>query len=189
MLQNEAWLAGSICFPESIFTECLITPQKTRSEETKKIGRPLKLFHDCTERSKRRKVEDLLKNRSPKELSFATQSSLIQSGKRDAADIVRELSEASPQRETNSKRSRAVAQKNEGIPYTKEEALAYFIDSKSTVHQYKFSYKESKQRHFNMFPPYSAVLEAKQDCYPASEHVRVGDICRSTITSTSKDNN
>lgn len=51
--------------------------------------------------TKRRKVDDLLKNRSPEELSFATQSSIIQSGKRDAAEIVRKLSEASPQRAKN----------------------------------------------------------------------------------------
>lgn len=63
----------------------------------------MKLFEDCAERDKRRKVDDLLKNRSPEELSFAIQSSLIQPGKRDTADIVRKLSEASPQRAKNLK--------------------------------------------------------------------------------------
>lgn len=59
--------------PSVPFTSCL------------SVGRPAKVFADCTERSKNRKIKGLLKSYSSPEIVYAAQSKLKKSGKRNTA--------------------------------------------------------------------------------------------------------
>jgi hypothetical protein len=70
-------------------------PSKSCGRSDKKIGRPSKKFSSSGLKSKRRKVRSLLMERSLSELTHATHLKLRQSGKRDAAGMLKQLTESS----------------------------------------------------------------------------------------------
>lgn len=70
-------------------------------------GRPVKSFEESSDKTKRRKVQHLLDSSSYNELTYATEVCVRTSGKRDAANIIKELCSASPTRATNIKTLRS----------------------------------------------------------------------------------
>ena len=118
-------------------------------------GRPRKLFSDSSAKSKRRKVRTLLESRSADEISFAAELNLRAAGKKDAAKIFQELSTASLQRATKIKKMRKLSSTSKPIAYSKDEALAYFLDARPTIDQYKLS--QPGDRNCNIYLPYYKI--------------------------------
>lgn len=98
-------------------------------------------------------------------------SEVRKSGKRDAANIIRTVASSSPSTITTIKESLKESGKRESRPLSSEEALAYYIDSKST----SYSYKQTRQYAFRtgnkVFPSYYSLQKAKKDCYPSEDYI------------------
>lgn len=82
---NEQWLQGTFEIP--------------KISQSKPSGRPQKSFQDLSERSRRRKTEEIRDSIDPEVLLSATQSQLRTSGKRDASALLKEIT-VSPKRAT-----------------------------------------------------------------------------------------
>lgn len=86
--KNHDWLQGTFELPKT----------------TIQSGRPSKTFEESSERSKRRKTEELHKTAESEELIFAAQMELRSKGKTDASRILKEIT-SSPKQATKYKRS------------------------------------------------------------------------------------
>lgn len=143
----------------------------------KSRGRPPVSFSTASERTKRRKIESLVNTTSPEVLSYAARLSLQNSGKRDAAKILKEVTQTSPKRGTKIKNAYEAINLNnlKPIPYSPEEALAFFVDNKLTKNQYISIRDQAKKRNVNIYPSYKKLLEAKKACYPQIEAITLED--------------
>lgn len=170
-LSNEcAWLDEVIHFP------CIQDPSEQEAGPSSlRPGRPPKKFEDLSVSAKKRKVVPLLESYSHEELVFATQRSLRLTGKRDAAILVREITETSPKRATHMKKT-LTNPPPLPVKYTPEEGLALYVDGHFTKHTYILMQSGAKLRHANIYPSYNSILKAKKDCYPSPESLEIGDI-------------
>lgn len=150
---NKKWLDGKIIFEELLSKE---TPSRS--------GRPEKSFASCSDSVKRRKVRPLLQTFTQDELIFASRMSLRRSGKRDTADLIKQVS-SSPKRATKIKKMCSNVQQ---LPtkITPEKALALYINTKMTKKQYIAIKQISTSHNANIYPNYNALLLAKKQCYP-----------------------
>lgn len=166
----EQWLNEDLTFT-------MLVSAENASKPSTSSGRPQKTFVESSKKSKKRKVQHLLKDYSKDQLTFAAQLSVRASGKRDAATLIEELSTASPKRATTYKKARKiVSTSKEQRPYTPEEALAFFISNNFTVQNYKNVQQEAKERGFNLYPCYDHLVQVKKQCYPAVENITVTDV-------------
>lgn len=94
------------------------------------------------------------------------------SGKRDAANIVKEVSTGSAQVATQIKKAK-LQDTSEPLKYTDEEALAYYLDARHSVHTYKLTQTQAKQRHCDLYPPYYIIRQTKQLCYPPKDSILI----------------
>lgn len=87
--------------------KCFRSLEKTEqaSENSSKMDRPTSGFAESSDRTKRRKTEDLRAQTSIEELSYATQMSLRASGKLDAAKVVKDVTLGSPSKAMKYKKS------------------------------------------------------------------------------------
>ena len=168
---NSEWLGKFLTLDEKVYEE---VPLSSIAVNSKRSGRPRKLFHDCCEKVKRRKAKSLLGEKSPSELVTATQISLRASEKRDAADLVGELASASPQRATKLRKSRALIQKQQCM--SANEALALMIDLNLSNNAYKELRKNAKQYNCNIYPSLLVLSEAKKLCYPTIDSITVTEV-------------
>lgn len=63
----------------------------TSSTSSGSVGRPMKNFEECSERSKWRKTESIRKSSTNSEFIYATQMSLRDTGRTMLADILKEM--------------------------------------------------------------------------------------------------
>jgi len=94
LLKNKIWLDSEIHFPSKISTQ-----------SGKYRGRPSTSFNDSSERSKRRKTEQLRTQYSPTMLSYAAQMSLRKSGNVDSAYVIKNITCTTPTRASKYKKS------------------------------------------------------------------------------------
>ena len=134
---------------------------------TLRRGRPSQPFGESSDRSKRRKTEDIRKSKSSSELSFATQMSLRHKGKVAEAKLLQEATTTTPTRARKIRRAWLSHQK-QIKPYTTDEALALLIDAKLTRAQYCMLRSGAKHRNANIYPSYDKIIEAKRRCYPSN---------------------
>ena len=99
---------------------------------------------------------------------------LRKGGRRDAARIVKEITESSPQRATKLKKAFHRPAKDLPKKLSSEEALALFVDTKLTKHQYTVIRKVSIKQNANIYPGYDQLLDAKKACYPKS--IKISEI-------------
>lgn len=52
------------------------------------------------------------------------------------------------------------------VPYTSNEALAFYVDLKCTRQKYELLHTQAKTRNSDLYPPYYKIAEAKNECYP-----------------------
>lgn len=84
----ESWLSTKVSFA---------VDAKSRKKST---GRPREGFDQLSDRSKRRRTEDIRTKYGPAELSYAAQMRLRSSGQVDASVVVKDVSSASPLKAT-----------------------------------------------------------------------------------------
>ena len=111
-------------------------------EQNKTIGRPIKDFENSCERSKRNKIKTIINTISSSEMIQATQTSLHSSGNRIAANLLKE-SIKTPTRALKIKKAYDNSL-NVIIPYTNDEALAFFLDNNLTKQQYSTIHYKKK---------------------------------------------
>jgi len=155
----------------SVFVSFNIKSQRVLETSKKPdFGRPSLEFATSSDRTKRRKTEDIRSQTSVEELSFATQMSLRASGKLDAAKIVKDVTLGSPSKAEKYRRS---------LEFTPESilsgdsALSLVIEQKLSKIQYQGLRTISKENNCNLYPPYKEVLEAKRKCYPPKSSITI----------------
>lgn len=158
--KNGSWLKEKVIF--------IIVPKTFIgvSEGKSVVGRPRKLFENSCEKSKRRKLKALIETNTSQELALAAQVSLWSTGRRDAAQIVKDITNNSPQRASKIKKSYASNGSKLPIKLSPDEALAFLIDKNMTKDQYISTRKICKDHNADIYPNYHIVLDAKKLCYP-----------------------
>lgn len=154
---NHLWLEGTFAIP-------VTTPNRP--------GRPCKSFGESSERSKRRKTEEIRSNVKDGVILHAAQVELSKSGKRDASHVLKDIT-SSPTRATKYKNAYNTSKSKKPTRLSAMEALKMFIDADLTRGQYEII----RNTNTNFFPCYSLIQEAKKKCYPPPD--------TSTVTNTS----
>ncbi|CAB3239315.1 unnamed protein product [Arctia plantaginis] len=173
LAENADWLEEEVLLP-SEFLSMVPSCSGSTTPPTRHSGRPERPFEICHIKVKKRKLKELVTSKSQEELTLATQMKLVSSGKRDAANIVKEISLASPSRATKIKKARAAFTKPEP-KLSPEAALGILVDAKLSVEQYKILRKGAKAVNSNLYPAYYLVQEAKTKCYPPEDSIEVTD--------------
>ena len=169
------WLKTEIKFPEKIHTALKSSiPFADSKPSVSGIGRPRKSFEDAGIKTKRKIVRSLVKDFSQDELAFATRMSMHASGKRDAASVLQQITETTPRRASRYKKAFETPPLPP-LPYTADEALAYFINNRFTKQQYVNTRLGAKERRSDIYPPYNTLVKAKLACYPPSEAITVSE--------------
>ncbi|XP_071635291.1 uncharacterized protein [Temnothorax longispinosus] len=139
---------------------------KEENKETDIGGRPSTSFEDSSERSKRRKTENLRTQSSTEELSYAAQMNLRAEGKVDAAKILKHVTSSSP---SKAKRYRKNFQYFEEDIFTPDEALSLFVELKFSRNKYQLLRNACLRKRSKLFPSYKEILKSKKNCYPKAE--------------------
>ena len=134
----------------------------TETPRKRNLGRPSSSFTASSNRTKRRKTEDILSHASVEQLSYATQMSLRASGKLDAAKVVSDVILGSPSKAQKYRRSLEFTP--ESI-LSADSALSLIIEQKLSKSQYQGLQTISIENNCKLYPSYKTV-EAKRKCYP-----------------------
>lgn len=129
------------------------TRPSTSFQDASPAESPRKDFEDSSFKTKKRRVEDLIHSRSGGELMTAAEVAVRSNGQRNVANVIRDISE-SPENMNSLECSKPV----ESRQLTCNEALAYYIESKSTTHSYKQTRKWSMKARHNAFPSYYSLF-------------------------------
>lgn len=140
----------------------------TFSGLSRSVGRPKKPFEESSLKTKRRRVEDLLKSRSVSELTTAAELATRKEGHRNVASQLRDITNYSKNR--NKQKIKCSDQSRQLTP---DEALAYYIDSKSTTYSYKQTRKWSLKAGHQVYPSFHSLGKSKASCCPSEEYVLV----------------
>ena len=131
-----------------------------------------KHFSSLSDRSKRRRVQNLKNEHSADELAYAAQMQLRSEGKTVEASLVKKAifmtNDITP---TCSKK----INNNIITPYTPREALAYMLDTDMSKASYHLTRMQAKSRGADLYPPHDKVREAKRECYPSTDSIIITD--------------
>lgn len=166
---NEKWLNEEIQLPDEFYNQVPTSSSKPNR------GRPSKLFDECAPKVQKRKIHELVSTRTPSEIAVAAEVTLRSAGKRDAANLIKELVLSSPARATNLKKARLTQHEPNKI-ISPEEALLLMVNTKLSTFQYKNMRQQFKTMNANVYPAYYLVQEAKKECYPEEEAFNVTDV-------------
>jgi hypothetical protein len=147
--KNKNWLSALIELPS-----------------TTRGGCPKKDFEQLSDRSKRRKTEHLRKNFPAEELLYATQMSQRAAGNADVSAVMKNISE-SPTRAARYRKAFEASQTVRIKKLTPSQALAIFIEANLSRRQYEIIQGANKE----IYPCYSILQKAKEECYPKVIHV------------------
>ncbi|XP_067613965.1 uncharacterized protein [Eurosta solidaginis] len=156
---NHSWLNGTFEIP---------------IQDQNRPGRPSRSFIESSDRSKRRKPEVIRSAAENSILIYAAQSTLRTKGLRNASEILKEIT-----------KSPTIAQKYKselGKPniLKPQEALAMFIEADLTRQQYEIIRETNK----SVYPCYDKLLDAKKECYPPEQLIKVTSLyAESTLQS------
>lgn len=153
--KNDSWLNGTFEIP-------ILTQNRP--------GRPCKSFSESSERSKRRKTEEVRSVVEEEVIIHAAQSILQKGGNRNASQVLKDISN-SPTRASTYKKSIYETQKVASM--TPQQALLMFVEADLSKRQYEIIRATNK----SFFPSYDLLLKAKQECYPPKETIRITATC------------
>ncbi|CAH2109275.1 unnamed protein product [Euphydryas editha] len=158
---NEQWLTSSIKLPY------------WSAEPTQKPGRPTKTFEESSDRSKRRKTKELREQLPVEELTYAAGMSQRTSENSDASKLIKEMT-STPTRATKFRKVISSADKQIVVrKHTPEEALAIFVEGDFSRRQWEVIHGANK----SIYPCYSLLKKAKNQCYPNAQSIRVTETC------------
>jgi len=156
MKKNIDWLEGTFAIPKVV----------------NRSGRPTKTFKELSERSKRRKTENLRNITDTEVLTYAAQVKLGTTGNRVASKILKEITNF-PKRAIEYKRGYSFTLEENKAQLTALCALAMFVEAGLCRRQYEIIRSTNKK----LDPLYSVLQKAKMDCYPDKESYHVTDTC------------
>lgn len=110
-------------------------------------GRSHVKFEYSSERSKRRKSQELRANYSAEELTYAAQMKIRESGNTDAANICKKVFLSSPTRST---KMREKIDRKAEIPYEPHMALSHLLNTSMSKSTYIYLRKAARERHCNL---------------------------------------
>ncbi|KAK4873910.1 hypothetical protein RN001_013270 [Aquatica leii] len=124
-------------------------------------GRPVLLFSESSERTKRRKTAKLSSTFETEEPTLTATKNLKQEGKKAAAKLITEAL-TTPTRATKIYKAWQKSRKIENItPLTPNEALPIIIEAKEGKHTY-LVHRRAAEAHFaDIYPSYNKLREAK----------------------------
>lgn len=149
-------------------------PPLITNKKISAIGRPRKSFSESSDRTKKSKVKHIVDSYTSPELVKAISTKLHKSGKRNVVNVLSEAMKT-PKRASKIKKILSYSNKLKPVPYSPDQALAFFIDNKLTKEQYINIRKGAKKRNCNIYPSYEILKVEKKKCYP--------DNCNITETS------
>ena len=127
-----------------------------------KPNRPTKAFKDCSEKSKKRKVEHIL-DAPIDELLFAIKLKLKKSGKTAASSIISKIEESS----NNDHKCFLEKIETTFTPITPTQALTHIINLNIGREGYEYLRTDLINSNNGVaYPPYNLVLNEKKKCYP-----------------------
>lgn len=162
LLKNKSWLEGA----KFEFKVELNSP--STSTPVRHPGRPQKSFEESSFKTKKRRVEDIVQTWNADELTIAAEVANRSAGKRSVAQAIKRASDGSK----DESGPKAVLCNN-ARQLSTNEALAYYVDSKCTVHSYKQTRKWSLKAGHQVFPSYHSLGKSKISCYTSKENILV----------------
>ncbi|CAH2102438.1 unnamed protein product [Euphydryas editha] len=155
---NQSWLEGTFEIP---------------IESASPQGRPPKSFGELSERSKRRKTEEIRASVGDEVIVHAATSVLQTTGHRTASKMLKDITN-SPTRASKYRKAYSRVTANDKVPpLTPLQALKMFVEADLTRRQYEIIRATNPQH----FPCYDLILKAKQECYPPKESLRITATC------------
>ncbi|PZC80000.1 hypothetical protein B5X24_HaOG215469 [Helicoverpa armigera] len=160
LTKNSECLSGDFTFRVSIYYSAPSSSSKTSVSVRPSVD------SEASEKTKRRRVDDLLETRDVNQLVVAADY------QRDCLDIgTSVIKDASQSPEKCQIMKASVGVREESRCLSKEEALAYYVDAESTSHSYKQIRKWSMRAGHQVFPSFYSVRQAKIVCYPPEEQI------------------
>ncbi|XP_065669294.1 uncharacterized protein LOC136088723 [Hydra vulgaris] len=138
------------------------------------MGRPPLNFDEASERTKRRKTEEMRSTFSSSELAFASQMSLRASGACNTGVTVKDLPFTIQHRVANYIESLKLSQISQTSELCAETALSILMEAKLFKHQYCIIRSAAIANSSSFLPSYEKLKEAKKMCY--SEDITVTEI-------------
>ncbi|KAG5886038.1 hypothetical protein JTB14_000017 [Gonioctena quinquepunctata] len=117
---------------------------------------------ELSDRSKRRKTQELRKNLGTKELTYAAKIKLRADGNVAAANILDDITNIGPEYATSFIKVGEV--RNNRL--TEDKALSLLTEAKLTMFQYNIIRSNALEESCNLYPNYEFVIKAKKKCYP-----------------------
>lgn len=164
--KHNDWLSGLI--------RIIIYDAEIQSMQSNRAGRPSLEFSELSDRSKRRKIEELRTSNTTEELAYATQMSLRSSGQLHASKIIKDVTSTSPIRA--SKYITAFTSKVEKT-LSDDAALSVLVEHKFSKRTYHGIRKVAKENNCKLYPSYNNVLQAKKRCYPSRISITITESC------------
>lgn len=167
---NEDWLSRTFELPTNVGN---------------RPGRPSKSFKDCSERTKRRRTEEMRSTYSEDALVHAANTTLQAQGKRNAAKILRDITN-SPTRARKYRKAYKTAESDQAETscLTPLQALLMFVEADLTKRQYEIIRNTNK----SLYPCYDLLLKAKKECYPPKDCIRITSTCAESSLQSLIDN-
>ena len=163
--KNEVWLNSRVSFEEEK------THESEKNVTTASIqGRSSSSFAESSERSKRRKTEEVRAKLGCDELAYATQMSLRAAGKVDASHVLKDIFKSSPSKSLKHRRAfKQVREKR----LSSHDALSLIIKGKLSKAQYNLMRSMSLQNNSILYPAYKYNLQSKKECYPNECFIKI----------------
>ncbi|XP_065675290.1 uncharacterized protein LOC136091543 [Hydra vulgaris] len=166
--KNKNWLAQDF---KSTYSNNISKPDN--SSQLHKIGgRPSCSFKVASDKTKRRRLNDIINNFSSDELLHSARLKIRNEYNDEAAKQVAEISEPSSQFKK----------------YTPDEGLALIIDGGMSKSTYQLMRNGAEERDCHIYPSYNNIRLSKAKCYPEnifvddySAHVPLQELLKHTV--------
>lgn len=156
--KNDKWLQGTF----------EIQRVKGRSS-----GRPTKSFLESSERSKRRKTQEVRSAVDKELLIHAAQTCLQSSGERIASNILKDITNSPQTAQAYQKAYKITKQCEKPSQQDPTTVLSMFVEADLSRRQYEIIRNSNKK----FYPSYKLLQQAKQTCYPAKDAYRITETC------------
>ena len=147
---NHSWLEGTFEIP---------------AISQNRPGRPSKLFNESSERTKRRKTEEIRSVVAQDVIIHAAQVELRKSGKRDASEILKEIT-STPTRASKYKKAFSKSTREKICSLTPLQALSMFVEADLTRRQYEIVRNTNKK----FFPCYTLLQKRNKNVIHPQNH-------------------
>lgn len=162
---NKEWCNGLISL------EVTIEHLNQNNNEIETRGRPTIKFAESSDRTKQRRSTRLVAQEGIEQVRHAYVQNLRATQRKPEAEIVSNISAASPKR--LKRVSECLSDAGTEIPLTTEEALALILDADLSKNSYEIIRQIALKHNSKLFPPYYQLAEAKSKCCPPKEQISV----------------